>query len=103
MWKLVCSSARVYVSRDLFNSLKSVIDVDNRLALLLNHESVKQSSVDHIYASELNSASEGIRGRLMNMFYVLYDDAFIEKAFKWSLRVKCSEQSILQQHSFTSD
>lgn len=38
---LVSSSARGYISRDRFNSPKSVIDVDNRVALLLNCEFVK--------------------------------------------------------------
>lgn len=33
-----------------------------------------------MFVSELNSTSKGIRGRLMNMFRVLYDDAFIERA-----------------------
>lgn len=77
MWTLVSSSARVYISRDLFNAPKSVIDVDNGARFITKSWVCEtlQSSVDNMFVSELN-----IRGRLMNMFRVLYDDAFIERA-----------------------
>lgn len=78
MWTLVSSSARVYISRDLFNAPKSVIDVDNR-ALLLNREFVKPHRAVLIICSCLSWTAPR-RGRLMNMFRVLYDDAFTERA-----------------------
>lgn len=61
MWTLVSSSARVYISRDLFNAPKSVIDVDNRARFITKSCvcETSQSSVDNMFVSELNSTSKG--------------------------------------------